>query len=58
MPVKPCKSNGKSGHKYGDSGKCYTGKGSEAKANEQRKAIKASQTSAVRHRILSKSKRN
>jgi len=24
MPVKPCKSNGKPGYKWGDEGKCYT----------------------------------
>ena len=24
MPVKSCQSNGKSGYKWGDSGKCYT----------------------------------
>ncbi len=44
MPLKPCQSKGKSGTKYGDSGKCYTGKGGKAKAIEQMKAIKASQS--------------
>jgi len=44
MPVKKCKSGGKSGHKYGDSGKCYTGKGSAKKAAKQGRAIKASQS--------------
>lgn len=43
MPVKKCSSHGKSGHKYGDRGKCYTGKGSTAKAARQGRAIKASQ---------------
>lgn len=42
MPVKSCKSNGKSGKKYGDSGKCYTGKGAEAKAKKQGQAIEIS----------------
>lgn len=46
MPLKPCQSKGKSGTKYGDSGKCYTGKGGKAKAIEQMKAIKASQARA------------
>jgi hypothetical protein len=41
MPIKPCSKNGKSGYKYGNSGKCYTGKGAKAKANGQRKAILA-----------------
>jgi len=43
MPVKKCKSGGKSGRKYGSSGKCYTGKGAKKKAGRQGKAIKASQ---------------
>lgn len=41
MPVKKCTKNGKSGQKYGDSGKCYTGKSAKAKAKKQGKAIKA-----------------
>ena len=44
MPVKKCTKNSKGGHKYGDSGKCYTGKGSKAKAARQGRAIKASQS--------------
>ena len=40
MPVKKC---GKNGYKYGDKGKCYTGKGARAKAARQGRAIKASQ---------------
>lgn len=43
MPVKKCQSGGKSGYKYGDSGKCYAGKGGKAKAERQGKAIKANQ---------------
>jgi len=43
MPIKKCQSGGKSGFKYGDSGKCYTGKGARAKAAKQAAAIKASQ---------------
>jgi len=41
MPVKKCQKNGKGGHKYGDSGKCYTGKGSKTKAAKQGRAINA-----------------
>ena len=41
MPVKPCSKNGKSGYKWGDSGKCYTGPGAREKAIKQGKAIKA-----------------
>jgi len=40
MPVKPCKSNGKSGKKYGTSGKCYTGKSATSKAAKQDRAKK------------------
>lgn len=43
MPVKKCQSGGKSGYKYGDSGKCYAGKGGKAKAERQGRAIKANQ---------------
>jgi len=43
MPIKRCSSGGKSGHKYGNSGKCYTGKDSRSKAGRQARAIKASQ---------------
>jgi hypothetical protein len=43
MPIKKCKSGGKSGKKYGDTGKCYTGPGAESKAKRQGRAVKASQ---------------
>jgi|TARA_R110001583_G_scaffold17228_5_gene69923 hypothetical protein len=43
MPVKKCKSGGKTGSKYGSKGKCYTGKGAKKKAAKQGRAIKASQ---------------
>ena len=38
MPVKSC--NG--GYKYGNTGKCYKGKGGRAKAAKQGRAIEAS----------------
>ena len=42
MPIKKCKTTtGKSGYKYGDSGKCYT---QRSKAVKQARAIKASQS--------------
>ncbi len=44
MPVKKCKSGGRSGKKYGPTGKCYTGKGASSKAKRQGRAIKASQS--------------
>jgi hypothetical protein len=47
MPVKQCTIDGKSGYKYGDNGKCYTGDGAREKAEEQGRAIKASQHNAV-----------
>ena len=49
MPVQSCNKDGKSGYKYGESGKCYTytDKASRKRANEnaqeQGRAIKASQ---------------
>lgn len=39
MPVKSCSAKGKSGKKYGDSGKCYTGSGAKSKAAKQGRAI-------------------
>jgi hypothetical protein len=41
MPMKKCTSKGKSGTKYGDSGKCYTGKSGKEKATKQMKAMYA-----------------
>jgi hypothetical protein len=44
MPIKTCKTpKGKSGYKYGDSGKCYSDR---SKAVKQAQAIKASQARA------------
>ena len=42
MPKQQCKDNGKTGVKWGNKGKCYTGKNKETKMNQQRKAIEAS----------------
>lgn len=42
MPIQRCTRNGKKGHQYG-SQKCYTGPNSKAKAQRQRRAIKANQ---------------
>jgi len=39
MPVKDCTKNGKSGKKFGDAGKCYTGKDADKKAKRQGRAI-------------------
>ena len=44
MPVKSCRKNNKPGKKWGDRGKCYTGKGAASKAKRQGRAIKASQS--------------
>lgn len=41
MPKKSCTEDGKKGIKWGDSGKCYTGKGAEAKAAKQGRAVEA-----------------
>jgi hypothetical protein len=43
MPIKKCKAKGKRGLKYGNKGKCYTGKGARKKAVRQGAAVKASQ---------------
>lgn len=42
MPIKDCQSNGKPGKKWGDSGKCFTGKDAEEKARKQGQAIELS----------------
>ena len=44
MPLQTCISDGKTGTKWGKSGKCYTGKGGKSKAKKQMRAIKASQS--------------
>ena len=35
MPLKRCQANGKSGWKWGNKGKCYTGPGAKKKAIKQ-----------------------
>jgi len=44
MPVQRCSRSGKSGFKFGSSGKCYTGPGAKSKAKRQGRAIKSSQS--------------
>lgn len=44
MPIKKCTKAGKSGQKYGTTGKCYTGPGARAKARKQGQAIEISKT--------------
>jgi len=39
MPIKQCEVNGKSGYKWGNEGKCYTGPNAREKAKEQGIAI-------------------
>jgi len=39
MPIRVCSVNGKSGFKWGNSGKCYTGPGARKKAAAQAAAI-------------------
>lgn len=41
MPLKKCSAGGKSGYKWGDSGKCFTGPGARNKALKQGRAIEA-----------------
>ena len=42
MPITTCSRDGKSGHKWGEKGKCYTGSGSRKKAQAQASAAYAS----------------
>lgn len=39
MPVQPCKDDGESGYRWGQSGTCYTGKNGHKKALKQGVAI-------------------
>lgn len=39
MPIERCQSEGKSGYRWGKSGKCYVGPGAREKAAEQGRAI-------------------
>lgn len=41
MPVQKCTSSNKSGYKFGVGGKCFTGRGSKARATRQGRAIKS-----------------
>ena len=43
MPLKKCTQDGKSGWKFGDSGKCFLGKDAREKGRKQGVAIKISQ---------------
>ena len=40
MPLKRCKANKKNGYKWGNKGKCYTGKGAKKKALKQAAAMR------------------
>jgi hypothetical protein len=43
MPIQRCTRKGKSGYRWGKSGKCYLGRGARRKALRQARAIRASQ---------------
>jgi len=66
MPVKPCRSDGKPGFKWGDSGKCYTytpgnetsRKRAKDKAAKQGRAIQVNKSSDIQALIFDKSKFN
>ncbi len=47
MPIMRCQIKGKSGWKFGKSGKCYTGPQGKAKAAAQGRAIKARQSDVI-----------
>jgi hypothetical protein len=47
MPVKECTKGGKSGHKWGDQGVCFTGPDSKARAAEVGRAIHAQEGSKM-----------
>ena len=42
MPIKACSKDGQDGHKWGATGKCYTGDDSREKAGNQAQAAYAS----------------
>jgi len=46
MPFNKCSSGGKSGVKYGNSGKCYTGEGARKRAGKQAAAVHASKAAS------------
>lgn len=46
MPIKRCQSDGKSGYKWGDSGKCYTGDNAKELARKQGISIELSKQKA------------
>lgn len=52
MPVKRCSKNGKSGYKWGDEGKCYTGSGAKKKAIEQGRAIEANKSKGAKEGMI------
>lgn len=49
MPVTECQSKGKSGHKWGEQGFCYTGPDSKELAAKQGRAIEASKSKRDRY---------
>lgn len=44
MPVQTCVKSGKTGKKFGSTGRCYIGKSAASKAKRQGRAIKSSQS--------------
>ena len=51
MPLKKCTSGGKSGYKWGDAGKCYTGPDAKKKALQQGRAIEANKSKSMIEKI-------
>lgn len=51
MPVMRCQKDHTKGWKYGQSGKCYTGKSAKSKAAEQGRAIAISKARQAGHKI-------
>lgn len=52
MPLQRCSVNGKSGWRWGESGKCYTGPGGRRKALRQMRAIKSqAEEKHIIHRV-------
>lgn len=54
MPIQRCQVDGKSGYRWGKSGKCYIGKGGRRRAIQQARAIRASQ---AKRRVISNESR-
>lgn len=52
MPIEKCTANGKSGYRWGKSGKCYTGPGARQKALKQGRAVEINKSKGSGSRMI------